>query len=333
MDAVGDPRSFERTIARLAGAFAEASPSSGRLSGQARLLMAIEPEGSDLRLLRARLGLDSGYLSRLMRRLGAAGLVRVERSDRDGRVRTAHLSALGRTERDKLDRRSEQAARAVLKPLTQSQQARMLGAMAEVETLLVASTVEITDGDPGDSLTRLAIATYLEELSSRMPTGYDPARARPLHDRDLVPPAGVFLVAGLSGEVVGCGGLRLHGKVAEIKRMWVAPRARGLGIGRRLLAELESRALAAGANVAQLDTSASLSEAVALYRGSGYCEVAPFNDEPYADYWFEKALARSDPDGRVGSVQQSAASARRTPPSLARPEVPGGTEAGGQSVG
>jgi GNAT superfamily N-acetyltransferase len=281
--------------------------------------------------LRAQLGLDSGYLSRLLRRFEADGLVRVERSGTDGRARTVHLTARGRTECDELNRRSDEAACVTLGPLSEGQQARLLAAMAEVEGLLAASKVEIGARDPADPLFGSTINRYIDELSSRMPNGYDLARARPLDDRDLVPPAGILLMATLSGDAVGCGGVLLHGEVAEIKRMWVAPEARRLGIGRRLLSELERWAIFGGARVAQLDTSASLREAVALYRGSGYREVAPFNDELYADHWFEKALGRSDPDGRVESMHQSAGSARLSSPSLTRPETPGGTKAGGQS--
>ena len=72
--------------------------------------------------------------------------------------------------------------------------------------------------------------------------------------------------------------------------MWVAEAVRGLGIGRRLLAELESRAAAAGARAVQLETNRSLTEAISLYRSAGYREVDAFNDEPYADHWFEKSL-------------------------------------------
>ena len=107
----------------------------------------------------------------------------------------------------------------------------------------------------------------------------------------LVPPAGLLLVARLRGEPVGCGGLRLfEGGVADIKRMWVAPDARGIGLGRRLLHELEHEARRRGATQVRLETNRALTEAIALYRSSGYTEVEPFNDEPYADYWFAKAL-------------------------------------------
>jgi ribosomal protein S18 acetylase RimI-like enzyme len=100
-----------------------------------------------------------------------------------------------------------------------------------------------------------------------------------------------MLLATLHGEPVGCGAIKLDwGAPPYIKRMWVAPSARGLGLGRRLLGELEARAAGAGARVVQLETNGSLREAIALYRAAGYREVPPFNDEPYAHHWFEKAL-------------------------------------------
>jgi ribosomal protein S18 acetylase RimI-like enzyme len=78
--------------------------------------------------------------------------------------------------------------------------------------------------------------------------------------------------------------------LSEIKRMWVAETARGLGIGRRLLGELEASAAGRGAPAARLETNQALAEAIALYRSAGYDEVAAFNDEPFAHHWFEKSL-------------------------------------------
>jgi ribosomal protein S18 acetylase RimI-like enzyme len=105
------------------------------------------------------------------------------------------------------------------------------------------------------------------------------------------PPAGVFLVATLHRDAIGCGALKFHADApTELKRMWVDPRARGLGVGRRLLAELERHAIAGGSRMVRLETSKSLAEAVAMYRAAGYREVSAFNDEPYADHWFEKRV-------------------------------------------
>jgi len=90
---------------------------------------------------------------------------------------------------------------------------------------------------------------------------------------------------------VGCGALRLHGDApAEIKRMWVAREVRGVGLGRRILRELEDRARGLGAHAVQLETNRTLAEALALYRAAGYREVPAFNDEPYAHHWFRKEL-------------------------------------------
>ena len=101
-----------------------------------------------------------------------------------------------------------------------------------------------------------------------------------------------MLLARLRQEPVGCGALKLHdGAPAEIKRMWVARGARGLGLGRRLLHDLERHAMEAGVAVVRLETNQTLTEAIALYRRAGYREVAAFNDEPYAHHWFEKRLA------------------------------------------
>ena len=99
------------------------------------------------------------------------------------------------------------------------------------------------------------------------------------------------MIARLRGRPIGCGALKFHpGEPAELKRMWVAREARGLGLGRRLLLELERHAKQAGTRVVRLETNRTLKEAIQLYRSSGYREVAAFNHEPYAHHWFEKTL-------------------------------------------
>ena len=100
-----------------------------------------------------------------------------------------------------------------------------------------------------------------------------------------------MLLARVHGEAVACGGLKLlPSGVGEIKRVWVSPVARGMGLGKRMLAELESRAREYGRTSVRLDTNRALTEAIALYRATGYREVADFNGEPYAHHWFEKTL-------------------------------------------
>ena len=90
---------------------------------------------------------------------------------------------------------------------------------------------------------------------------------------------------------MGCGALKHHaGGVSDVKRMWVHDGARGRGVGRRLLEDLERRAVEHGDSVVRLETSALLNEAISLYLSAGYAEVEPFNDEPFADHWFSKTL-------------------------------------------
>lgn len=108
---------------------------------------------------------------------------------------------------------------------------------------------------------------------------------------DLTPPQGLFLVAQENGTVLGCAGLRFRpDRIGEVTRLFVVPAARGRGLASRLMSELETRARDHGLATLRLDTREDLVEARRLYARRGYREVAPFNDGPYADHWFEKTL-------------------------------------------
>ncbi len=287
---VAQVRRFNRTVTQRIGVLNENFLASERSLGQNRLLWEIGIGGCDVRSLRSRLDLDSGYLSRLLRTLEGAGLIVVEASATDGRVRTARLTDAGRRELATLDRRSDDAAAAILAPLNPGQRDRLISAMAEVERLMIASTVEVRECDPRHPDARFCLETYYTELAVRFLEGYDPA-VSPVADAEMTPPAGLLLVADLHEEPVGCGALIFYpGAVGLVKRMWVAPAVRGLGVGRRILHELEDRARGHGVRLMRLETKDELSEALRMYRTSGYREVAPFNDEPYADHWFEKPL-------------------------------------------
>src|SRR5213082_1103355 len=293
MDAamVTQVRRFNRTVTQRIGALNDAFLARGRPLGQARLLWEIGPEGCDVRALRSRLDLDAGYLSRLLRSLEADGLVAVDPSELDGRVRTARLTAAGLAERAVLDEGSDELAASMLSPLGGEQRRRLVAAMAEVERLLTASSVRIDVCDPRHPHARACLKAYFAELGQRFTDGFDPDLSIPAAEDDLTPPAGLLVIATLHSEPIGCGALRFHGDApAELKRMWIDPSARGLGLGRRLLAELEIRAAEHGARVVRLETNRTLTEAIAMYRAAGYREVSAFNDEPYADHWFEKDL-------------------------------------------
>ena len=284
-------RAFNRTVTLRVGALNDHYLARDRPLGEARVLWEIGEDGCDIRTMRSRLGLDSAYLSRLLRSLEAAALITVSASELDRRVRTARLTRKGRAERALLDRRSVALALSMLDPLTGAQRERLVGAMVEVEALLTAALIDIAAVDPTDRDAQHCLREYFAELDRRFDSGFDPPESLPAVRDEMRPPAGVFLVATLYERPIGCGGLKFHGEEpAELKRMWVAPTARGLGVGRRLLGELERRAADHGSHAVRLETNRALNEAVALYRSAGYREVGAFNDEPYADHWFEKRL-------------------------------------------
>jgi DNA-binding MarR family transcriptional regulator len=284
-------RRFNRTVTQRVGALNEHYLARERPLGQARVLWEIGNKGCDVRLLRSRLQLDSGYLSRLLRSLEADGLITVGASEQDKRVRAARLTRKGLTERAVLDRRSDALARSFLQSLSDSNRQRLVMAMGEVERLLTAALVEINPVDPAHPNAQLCLREYFAELDRRFDTGFDPARSLPTDLDEMRLPSGVFCVAMLRGDPIGCGALKFHGdEPTELKRMWVAPTARGLGVGRRLLNDLETRTAARGSHTVRLETNQALAEAIAMYRSAGYREVDPFNDEPYAHHWFEKQL-------------------------------------------
>jgi GNAT superfamily N-acetyltransferase len=138
---------------------------------------------------------------------------------------------------------------------------------------------------------RQCLRAYVAELNERSAKGFDPSQGVSAEPHEMRPPHGLFYVAYLRQEPIGCGGVKHHpGEPSEIKRMWVAVEARGLGLGRRLLHELEQEAERSGATRATIETGDVLTEAIALYRSAGYREVPAFNAEPFADHWFEKRL-------------------------------------------
>jgi DNA-binding MarR family transcriptional regulator/GNAT superfamily N-acetyltransferase len=284
-------RGFNRIVTQRVGALQDGYLARDRPLAESRVLWEIGERGCEVRTLRSRLDLDSGYLSRLLRSLEASGLVTVGTSQGDKRIRRARLTPAGRRERALLDHRSDELARSMLAPLGAGQRDQLVAAMASVQKLLTASMVEIVALDPNHAHARFCMREYFSELDRRFQSGFDPNGSMPADDDDLRPPAGLFLVARLHDEPVGCGALKFHGDApTELKRMWVSPAVRGLGVGRRLLEELERRTVAHGNRVVRLETNRALPEAVGMYRSGGYREVDAFNGEPYADHWFEKVL-------------------------------------------
>jgi DNA-binding MarR family transcriptional regulator/GNAT superfamily N-acetyltransferase len=290
-DLVQRVRRFHRLVTQRVGALETSYLRRGRPLGEARMLYEIGPDGGEVRALREKLGLDSGYVSRLLRSLEQQGLVQVRNDLGDGRVRRASLTRKGRAEFEAYERASDALADAILAPLTPAQQDRLVAAMSEIERLIRAATIQIRIEPPDSRDARWCLDAYFNELAARFETGFDAAKSNSARVEELTPPAGYFVVARLDGAPAGCGALKVNdAKIGEIKRMWTAPSARGLGIARRVLDALEAKAAEVGLITLRLETNKALCEAQALYRGSGYKEVAPFNDEPYAHHWFEKRL-------------------------------------------
>jgi len=282
-------RRFNRIVTQRVGALEDSYLSRGRPLGEARLLFETGTNGADVRALRNKLGLDSGYLSRLLRSLEAQGLVVVHKQTGDGRLRRVSLTPEGQAEFATYDRLSDDLAESMLTPLGPAQRDRLVNAMAEVERLIRAAAVEVRVEAPDSPVARRCLKEYYRELAERFETGFDPASGNPVRDEEVTPPAGFFAVAWLEGCPVGCGALRRADETTgEIKRMWTARSARGQGVARRVLQTLEAMARASGLKRLRLDTNRTLKEAQALYRQEGYLEIAPFNAEPYAHHWFEK---------------------------------------------
>lgn len=285
-------RDFSRTVAERVGTFSDHFLGRGRPYGESRVLWEID-SGAEIRELRSRLGLDSGYVARVLASLQAEGMISIRPGRNDRRTRLVRLTAAGRRERAELERRSDAKAQSLLEPLSDRQRAELVTAMATVDRLLQPSLVVFAPEDPRTPDARWCIDQYFAELNSRFESGFDPRRSISADVDELTRPAGLLLLARLRGRPIGCGALKFHPRrPAELKRMWVAPEARGLGIGRRLLLELERLARDHGVRTLRLETNGSLTEAIALYRKTGYREVPAFNDEPYAHHWFEKRLVR-----------------------------------------
>lgn len=285
-------RSFNRTVTQRIGVLEDSYLSRGRPLGEARVLFEIGSRGGiDLRALRQKLGLDSGYLSRLLRSLEVEGLIELRKSAIDGRVRHVSLTRAGQMEYASYNKLSDKLAESILAALDTARRERLIAAMAEVQQLLSAASVELSLEAPESIGARWCLGKYFAELHERFENGFDQTNGNNLTEAEMTPPAGYLIVARLSGAPVGCGALkRLSAEVGEIKRVWVAPETRGMGVASRLMDELEALARKVGFETVKLDTNKALTEAHALYRKRGYREIARYNDNPYAHHWFERRL-------------------------------------------
>jgi GNAT superfamily N-acetyltransferase len=150
--------------------------------------------------------------------------------------------------------------------------------------------IELRREPPDGSAARALYAEYIALVRDRLP-GFEPSEEIFATERAFSGPGSAWLVLYEDGVPVGCGGLRTVAPgVGEIKRMFVRAGARGRGHGRRLLGELERLARGAGLRRVRLLTTDVLSEALALYRESGYAVADARPRDGRRDLWLEKRL-------------------------------------------
>jgi GNAT superfamily N-acetyltransferase len=160
-----------------------------------------------------------------------------------------------------------------------------------VASVLGRSLIAVEEMDPRHNDARFCLSEYYAELARRFENGFEVSLSRDPDAVDMIRPRGAFLVAMSDSLPIGCVGLKGTGsEVAEIKRLWVAPSARGLGLARRLMTAAEGVARELSINILRLDTNSTLAEAQQLYRNTGWSEIDRFNDDPYPDTFFERHL-------------------------------------------
>ena len=309
-DPVTVVRRFNRSYTQRIGVLEDSFLGMGMPLGPARLLFEIgageagsgelgsgELGSGDIgsgpataQALRERLGLDSGYLSRLLRTLQNDGLIEVVPDQTDGRRRRVTLTGKGRDRWTELERRSDERARLLIEPLTDRQRQRLAAALAEADLLVRAATVTFEPVSPSAPAAQDAVGRYFAEIGRRF--GFDPAGEPDKDAKHLVPPDGLFVVAVCDGMPVACGGVQtIAPGVGELKRMWVHDEWRGAGLGSRLLRHLEEQAHEMGHGTLRLDTNRALGEAIGMYLSAGYVAIERYNDNPWATDFFEKSLA------------------------------------------
>ena len=288
LDPVSRVRRFNRAVTSAVGALDTSFLGRGRPLGAARVLNAIGHERSDVAEIRDYLGLDSGLMSRLLRSLEEEGLIETAAREDDARRRMAKLTRAGRREFAAYEALSNAQAEGFL---AQHSQGALLAAMDLVASALTRERIALDEMDPRCEEARYCLGEYYAELGRRFSQGFDVSLSRDPDAKDMRRPRGAFLVAMSDTLPIGCVGLKGtdHG-YAEIKRLWVAPAARGLRLGRRLMDAAESAARGLGITLLRLDTNSALPEAAQLYRSTGWREIPRFNDDPYPDLFFEKRL-------------------------------------------
>ena len=289
LDPVSRVRRFNRAVTSAVGALDNSILGRGRPLGAARVLNAIGHGRFDVGEVRDYLGLDSGLMSRLLRSLEDEGLIETQAHENDARRRVASLTRAGKREFAAYEALSNTQAESFL--ARNSKAEALLAAMDLIASALTRDRIALTEMDPQSDEARHCLGEFYAELGRRFKQGFDVSLSRDPDAKDMRRPRGSFIVAMSDTLPIGCVGLKgtEHG-YAEIKRLWVAPSARGLGLGKRLMDAAEDAARTLGIALLRLDTNSALPEAGQLYRSTGWREIPRFNDDPYPDLFFEKRL-------------------------------------------
>lgn len=290
LDAIARLRRFNRAVTREVGALDTSFLGRGRPLGAVRVLQLVRPEGTDVAWIRARLDLDSGLLSRFLRSLEREGLVETATDPNDRRRRIAQLTARGAAEMAAYDAIGhDRAARLLTRAGARADE--VVAAMDLIATLLNRDQTDLRPADPDSPETIACWRGYFDDLLARVPEARPEMFPLPDPGADRYrPPHGRCLVAWSDDLPVGCVALRpLDATTAEVKRLWVHASARGQGLARRLMAAVEDEARAMGLTALKLDTNSALTEAIALYRQTGWTDIAPYTGAP-ADTWLGKTL-------------------------------------------
>ncbi len=278
MDSVAAVRAFNRFYTEHIGVLRAGLLDTPYSLTEARVLFEVgERDTCETGELRRLLGLDAGYLSRILSRFEADGLVTRERSAADGRRQVVRLTAAGRRTRDLLDRRSAEQVGRVLAPLTEEDRRRLVGAMGVIQEILggsrKAEPYVIRPPRPGDLgwvLHRHAVLYHDEygwdETFERLVLGIVGEYRR---GQDVKGQAG--WVAELGGEPVGfVACVREDAATARLRLFLVEPSARGMGIGGRLVEECLRFARLAGYRRIVLFTYSVLADARRIYQRAGF---------------------------------------------------------------
>ncbi|MEM1078128.1 MAG: helix-turn-helix domain-containing GNAT family N-acetyltransferase [Pseudomonadota bacterium] len=282
-------RNFGRSVAVEVGALEDSFLNRGRPLGSARVLNAIGLGHENVSELRTKLKLDTGLLSRLLRGLEAEGLIETKPNPEDRRGRISTLTERGKAEFEIYETLSDERAAEILARHKHAR--RLLEAMDVVTITLSRDEIVFEEADYASEIATQCLNAFATELSQRLNLEFDLDNSGVQELSEMRPPLGTFVVARLGETPIGCVGIKgKGGPIAEIKRMWIAPAGRGLGLARRLMTTAEDAARNMSIKTLRLDTNSALFEALNLYRDMGWHEIDRFNDDPYPDFFFEKHL-------------------------------------------